>query len=352
MNHTIQRLAVCLMLLPLMVACAWSKGATSTPTPRPATSTRSVALQSSVSVAGRLLFVQDGNLYLYQGQNARQITKDGTTRDPTWSPDGSKIAFVRRDESYSDIYVLDVNGGLPTQVTFNRGQAEPWSRTFMHEVVWAAQPGWSVDGKRLIFLSQVRPPTTEDEDPRLFEFPLSIYSYRVNLIGQRQPTNDDLLVRANDADFQRPVWSPDGTGIAFVRVPRNDEPKRIMFFDPNAGDPASYSGIPDNAYDPAWSPDGRWLAFAATVEGHTDIWAIPSPARGGSAVRLTSSGAARAPAWSPDGKQLAFVQIGDTGSDLLVMPLNAAADSLAGGTPAALTDKGQIDANSGLSWGK
>ncbi|PLS82553.1 MAG: hypothetical protein CYG59_03730 [Chloroflexi bacterium] len=348
MNRLFVRIVWMLLIGSALVACSF--GSTPDPTTQlpPTPTARPVSIQSGVPIKGRLLFVQDGNLYLYQGTDTRQITKDGTTRDPAWSPEGSRIAFVRREESYSDIYVLNANGGLPTQVTFNGGQATPRSQEFMHQVVWASAPTWTPDGSELVFLSQVAPPSTEP----LTEYPLAIYRYPLRLVGQRQPTNDDLLVQAENADLHRPDWAPDNSLLAFARVPRDGGPQQIRLFDPETAAEQPYPGIPDNAYDPAWSPDGRWLAFAARVESNTDIWVIPHPSIGGSAVRLTNLGVARAPAWSPDGTQLAFVHVGDAGTDLYVLPITQANGTISGGQATPLTNNGHLDANSGLSWGQ
>jgi TolB protein len=346
MKRIFGRIIALFLIGPLLAACslgsepAKQNETQSKPTARP------VVIQSGATVNGRLLFVQDGNLYLHQSQTTRQMTADGITRDPAWSPDGRRIAVVRREESFSDIYLLDANGGLPTQVTFNRGQSEPWTQSFMHEVVWATSPTWTPDSAYLVFLSQVAPPT--DSPPA--EFPLSIYRYQLNLLGRRQPTNDDLLLRSGEADLQRPAWAPDDSALAYVRVPRGADPKQIMLYDFNTDDSSAYPGIPDNSYDPAWSSDARWLAFAAVVEGKTDIWAIPHPSIGGAAVRLTNTGTARAPAWSPDGKQLGYIEVGRSGADVYVMALQNTEGSLAPGKAEALTNTGQIDANSGLSW--
>lgn len=356
MSKIFRHLTVLLLLAPLIAACSFGD-ATATPTPaanvstaadRPAASARSAAVQTGATVKGRLLFIQNGNLYLYQQQTAQQLTDDGIARDPRWSPDGRRIAYVRRAESHSDLYLLDARGGLPTQVTFNGSPSQPRSATFIHQVVWAAQPSWSPDGTELVFLSQVAPPSAAP----LFEYPLSIYRYDLQLVGQREPTNTDLLIRAESADFQRPVWSPDSTALAYTQVPRDGEPKRVMLFDLESGQSQPFPGVPDNTYDPAWSPDGRWLAFAANVNGQTDVWAVPSPSLGGSAVRLTSTGNTRAPAWSPDGTQIAYVQISGDGSNVYLLSLTRTGGALSPGAAEALTTSGQIDANSGLSWSK
>lgn len=355
MSKLFRHLAVLLLLGSLIVACSFDDE-TATPTPaasaaagRPAAaSARPAAVQTGATVRGRLLFIQNGNLYLYQQLTAQQLTDDGATRDPRWSPDGRRIAYVRRAESHSDLYLLDARGGLPTQITFNGSQAQPRSATFIHQVVWAAQPSWSPDSTELVFLSQVAPPSAAP----LFEYPLSIYRYDLQLVGQREPTNTDLLVRSEIADLQRPVWSPDGTTLAYVQVPRNGESKRVMLFDLETGQSQPFPGVPDNTYDPAWSPDGRWLAFAANVNGQTDVWAVPSPSIGGSALRLTSSGNTRAPAWSPDGTQMAYVQVSTDGSNVYLLNLTENGSALSPGAAEALTTSGQIDASSGLSWSR
>lgn len=349
MRRSLVRILGLIALGPLIAACSFGgETAATAPNRQPTAAARPVAIQANANIEGRLLFVQDGNLYLHEGNATRQLTSDRTARDPAWSPDGRRIAFVRRETSYSDIYMLDARGGVPTQITFNRGSSEPWTQAFMHEVVWAAQPNWSPDGTQITFLSQVAPP---EADPPV-ENPIAIYSYNVSLVGQRQPTNADLLVQDDAANLQNPAWSPDAALLAYVRVPRAEGAKQIMLYDANTGQTTPFPGIPENTYDPAWSPDGRWLAFAANVNGATDVWVIPHPRIGGTPVRLTTTGNTRAPAWSPSGTQLAFVQVGKGGSNVVVLTLNQAGNTLTPGATTRLTTNGQIDANSGLSWGK
>ncbi len=307
---------------------------------------------TDATIDGRLLYVQDGNIYLHQGSQIQQLTSDGGTFEPAWAPDGRHIAIVRYAESYSDVYMLDVQTNRTIQITFNDSDLPPRSKGFVHQVVWAAAPTWTPDGGNLVFLSQERPATFAADNPPLYEYPLSLYSYPIALIGTQPPGSDNLLIRAEEADLQSPVWAPDHSLLAYGQVPRSNKPRQIMHFDPQAGVSIPYAGIPDNAYDPAWSPDSRWLAFAAVVDGQTDIWAIPHPSIGGAAIRLTTTGRARAPEWSPDGTQLAFIQVGDKGTDVYVMSLQDINTTLSVGKIRPLTATGRVDANSGLSWAK
>ena len=52
------------------------------------------------------------------GSGARQLTfAESWDADPTWSPDGSRIAFARLTETRYDIYVISVEGGAEERVT-------------------------------------------------------------------------------------------------------------------------------------------------------------------------------------------------------------------------------------------
>jgi Tol biopolymer transport system component len=129
-------------------------------------------------------------------------------------------------------------------------------------------------------------------------------------------------------DFE-PVWSPDGSRIAFTsdyllgQISPDIEPddndgitssemrtqlgdRDILIMD-NDGSNLVRLGLKGvNDEQPAWSPDGSRIAFVSDRAGGINIWVMD---RGGSNVRqLTDSPRENwMPAWSPDGSMIAFV---------------------------------------------
>ncbi len=122
-----------------------------------------------------------------------------------------------------------------------------------------------------------------------------------------------------DAD---PVWSPDGTRIAFQRGGSCALSCRALWVMNADGSgatalTASTSGVADSG--PTWSPDGSTIAFASTRDGGVKhIYSVP--ASGGAATQLTTGADADwAPDWSPDGIGILFVSTRTGSSQLFTM---------------------------------
>lgn len=84
-------------------------------------------------------YVNQIHLVLLEGNSqARQLTfHPGGAGEPTWSPDGQSLAFVRRTEGKSQIFILSLAGGEPKQITKAK--------------YGASSPVWSPDGRSIVF---------------------------------------------------------------------------------------------------------------------------------------------------------------------------------------------------------
>lgn len=118
-------------------------------------------------------------------------------------------------------------------------------------------------------------------------------------------TVDDLLAVRTP---EQPALSPDGTRIVFVLRTTDrdgDRDTRALWQVPTTGgDPAPLTHATADS-TPVWSPDGSQLAFLRAQDGPAQLWLLP--AAGGEARGLTTLPlGAGAPAWSPDGTRIAF----------------------------------------------
>jgi len=312
------------------------------PTARPGAPAPTIAAQG-VALPGRLLFVQAGNLWLWQGDAGRQISAGGDAFQPAWSPDGGRIAYVRRVQSYSDVMVMPAGGGEPQRLTENGPDGSVYSYERIYLSIWALYPAWSRDGATIAFASQAGPPSGSPAG----EYSIALFTMPAGG-GERSQ-----LYAEEGAHVGRVAYAPDGDSIVFAYEPSDEGAPTLYRYSRASASAAPLPGAIAQSYDPVFSADGRWLAFAARDGGRTDVFAMPSG--GGPVARLTSLGAARAPAFSSDGKLLAFLAVapGSNSFDLWVADIQAGADgALLAGEPRQVTHDMKLDADSGIAWGR
>jgi Tol biopolymer transport system component len=117
-----------------------------------------------------------------------------------------------------------------------------------------------------------------------------------------------------DAGACQPVWSPDGSRLAFISPCRgrgefyeNIYPDSSLYvINADGSDLRPLTAVPGD-FDPAWSPDGKRIAFASLRDGRKEIYLLIVDT--GVVTRLTvSTGDVEnsQPAWSPDGTLIAY----------------------------------------------
>ena len=307
----------------------------------PGTAPAAGSAASAASLPGKLLYVGDANIWLWERGSARRLTADRISRQPAWSPDGKQIAHVKIDVSSSDLWVMEANGGSPHQLTQSYNPLVSRNN-------WAWRPVWWPDQSRLLYLTE--------------EGSNDLMLWQVGLDGKnRRPF---LTVPDGDGGLDMPSMTPDGKRLALVSYRGPGLRSQVWTYALPSGPLRQLTETEEGAYDPTWSPDGTRIAYVVRSKGHHDLWVMRPD--GSDARQVTSDGACRAPCWSPDGQWLAYVSGRDGTFDVWAMPApELPAVSTTSGTPSPasakagavraapamrLTKGAQVDGVSGLSW--
>ena len=214
---------------------------------------------------------------------------DADYRMPTWSPDGSKIAYVSNEGGAEDIWVFDREKQTKTRLTRDKDID--------------AYPAWSADSNWIIYQSLKE--ANWGSSGLAIEGNWDIWAIRTD--GQSQ--------RAIIADASMDVYpavSRSGRQLAFTSD--RDGDKEIWLLTNfteviNGGAPANITQLTRNDWEdafPSWAPEEAKMAFQSDRHGNWDIFQINVDGSG--EARLTAYIANDThPKWSPDGKRILFV---------------------------------------------
>jgi TolB protein len=237
-----------------------------------------------VVVAGeRIAFAsdrEDDNFEIYTMNadftNPRRLTNDPSDdRDPAWSPDGARIAFVRLDggnDFFGHIYVMDADGSHPRVLTTGGGPR--WSpdgkKIAIHRLealegkavtsLWVidvdgsnarrldyfgSDPTWTPDGRFIVF-GGVAPAGGDASQAPV----INVYTIAVDGSAPRHQISTDPVFACE------PDVSPDGKLVAYVRHLPTD-----LFVGGIDGSPPDSIETPDWEFGPTWSSDQHLIAF-------------------------------------------------------------------------------------------
>lgn len=177
------------------------------------------------------------------GSDRHQLTS-GSAYDatPSWSPDGERIAFSRSSGSSGAIFTIGADGSNLQQLSPAGGNIHV-----------GGTPRWSPDGSRLIALGQEGLGTATAQGGAGPGHFWDLYTVPATGGGFTRVTNNE------NAEYN-PVWSPDGTKIAFL-----DWTQATISVMSAGGGPATAiaTGVPllVDGQGPAWSPDGTLIAY-------------------------------------------------------------------------------------------
>lgn len=277
------------------------------------------------------------------GRATRLSDRDEYATEPTWSPNGRQIAYttVVGDDYYGEygLYVMNADGSSPKLIA--KGLS------------WRSDPVWLNDGSALLYatstgikdgsciIKQVNRdgskgheilrkahsqcsvpnlnPVLSPDGTRL------IFGYDEGMDGKYYQLYtltlaDGNVTRLTDtrAANTSPVWSLDGTQIAYVS--NQDKQREIYLMNADGSGSRRLTHRPGNDFSPRWLPDGSQIIFASDQDDY-NIYSFD--VQSGVVRKLTHlvDYSAWSPVVSPDGTQIAYLTGIDpvAGSDHIVV---------------------------------
>jgi Tol biopolymer transport system component len=179
--------------------------------------------------------------------------------NPTWSPDGTRLAFTGSEGGISDLYVVGSDGQNLRRLTDDR-YAD-------------LTPSWSPDGRTIAFTTD-RGPGTDFNVLRFGNLRIALYHVDTDSI--------EILPEMEVGKNVNPVWAPDGRSLAFLSDRGGIDDLYLYDFGTRRAYQLTHAftgitGITDLSPAISWARQADRLVFTYYEDGQYNVYALDNP---------------------------------------------------------------------------
>ena len=232
------------------------------------------------------------------GKNRTITGGPGGAARPQVSPDGKKLAFIKRVRTKSVLYIHDLETGeeWPVYDKLSKDQQEAWA-------IFGVYPGfsWMPSGKELVFWSEGKINKVNIENYEAEVIPFEVEN-TIEIAETHRSEHQLFSEEFNPKVIRHAVTSPNGKTLVFNAV--GYLWKKSL---PN-GKPQRITKGEDFEFEPAFSPNGKEIVYVTWND--SEMGAVMKVGLNGrNPQKLTSEkGIYRNPAFSNNGEQIVFVK--------------------------------------------